>query len=224
MAELSTAKLCQQVVDLYRAVLDHNLTNGTSGNISLYDRTIQRIALTPTGANPLTLQSQDVSVVDINGHQYSGLLPTSEIEMHLAIYRARPDVNAIIHGHTIYATAVACLREDLPPINYMVASSGLSKIPCTPFALYGTKELAEHAVNCLGSVGKAVLLANHGILTAAADSKTALAVAVQVEYVAHLYLLAKAAGQPAVLSEVMMEQVLQKFTNYGQQPSKLKSN
>lgn len=209
--------LASRVVRLYHDVWSNNLTNGTSGNVSIYNSDINLVALTPTGANPLTLERSQISIVDLDGNLYHGLKPTSEIEMHLEIYRARPDIKAIIHGHTIYATAVACLGQPLPPISYMIAAANQVAVPTVPYNSYGTKALADAVVKAIGLQGKAALLCNHGIITAGKNAAEALKIAIQIEYVAQLYLTAKQAGEPKIIDKTEMKKVIERFKSYGMQ-------
>lgn len=196
--------------------LKDNITNGTAGNISIYNRDENLIAITPTGINYDELLPEDISIVDLNGNLIEGKMPSSELEMHLAVYRKRKDLNAVVHTHPIYATVLACLREDLPAIDYMIGISGDIKVPCAEYAPYGTKELADNFMEKLGEKGKAVILANHGLTTAGVDIANAYNVTFQVEYLSKLYVYAKSIGNPVILDEKEMNSILERFKTYGQ--------
>ena len=196
-------------------MIGKNLTNGTSGNVSIYSREKNLVAITPTGVAYKTMKPEDVSIVDLEGNLIEGKKPTSELEMHLLNYRNRKDISAIIHAHTIHATSVACLRKELPAVDYMVAVSGAKSVPCAKYATYGTQELAINAYESMKGI-KATLLANHGINTAADTIENAFHVLEQIEYVAHLYLLSSQLGTPVILEDSEMENMLERFKSYGQ--------
>ncbi len=146
--------------------------------------------------------------------QEGRLQPSSELAFHLAIYRARPDVNAVVHAHSPWATTVACLGWELPAVHYLVGFAG-KKVPLAPYATFGTPELASNAAAALGA-HNAVLLANHGLVAVGPNLAAAFAVAEEIELVARIYLQAKAAGEPVILGDEEMDRVVAKFRTYGQ--------
>jgi len=204
-----------QVVEYCLKLIKAELTNGTSGNISIFNRKEGLIAISPTGVEYSKMTFEDVSVVDLKGQLLDGKNPSSEIEMHSLFYRRRKDINAVIHAHTIYCTTIACLRQDLPAVDYMLAIAGGNNVRCAKYATYGTPELAE---NCYKSMEgrNAVLLANHGLTCGANNIKNALNIAIQVEYCAELYVRAKSIGEPVILPDEEMKSMLDKFKSYGQ--------
>ena len=134
--------------------------------------------------------------------------------MHAAVYRARPEVQAIVHTHSPHATALACAGRGIPPFHYMIALAG-GDVRCMPYATFGTAELAESAV--LGLAGRrATLLANHGVIAVGSTLNAAHAVAIEVENLAVEYLAMLAAGlEPVLLSEAELQRVVDKFADYG---------
>ena len=197
-----------------RALVAEGLTGGTSGNVSV--RHGRDVLITPTGLALDACTSDTSVVIDLAGGQVAGTLkPSSEWPLHTALYRARPEVQAIVHLHPPHATAVACLRRSIPPFHYMVAVTGRSSIPCAPSATYGTAALAESVVAAM-SDGWACLLANHGLLTAGTSLGHARRIAGEVETLAKQYLLACSAGEPVLLSEAEMARVIERFATYGQ--------
>jgi len=134
--------------------------------------------------------------------------------MHVEVYRHRPDVNAVIHGHTIYATALALLNEPLTATHYMIALAG-KEVPLAPYATFGTHELALKAVETMGE-NNAVLLANHGVNAVGKNLQQAFAVLEQVEYCSRLQLLARSVGKPVVIDAAEMDRIIEKFQLYGQ--------
>lgn len=206
----------EEVIKYSLRGLKDNITNGTAGNISIYNREENLVAITPTGINYDELLPEDISIVDLDGNLIEGKKPSSELEMHLAVYRNRKDLNAVVHTHPVYATILACLREDLPAIDYMIGVTGDIKVPCAKYAPYGTKELAQNFIEKLGTKGKAVILANHGLTTAGSDIANAYNVTFQVEYISKLYVNARAIGKPVILDDEEMYSILERFKEYGQ--------
>ena len=135
--------------------------------------------------------------------------------MHAALYRARPDVQAVVHGHSPAATAVACLGRDLPSFHYMVAAAGGDSVRCAGYALFGTEALADLAVAAMADRW-ACLLAHHGLLAAGPTLDRAVAVAAEVEFLAEVYLRLLPLGEPARLDPDQMSAVIDRFRSYGQ--------
>lgn len=205
----------EQVIEYSLKLLSEGLTNGTAGNVSIFNREKGLVAISPTGVSYSELTPEMISIVDLDGKLIEGLKPSSELEMHMILYRNREDVNAVIHTHPVYTTVLACLRQDLPAIDYMIAVTGATKVKCAEYASYGTKELAENAYKAMGS-SLAVILANHGLTTAGKDIANALNITVQVEYISNLYIKAKNIGEPIVLPDNEMNSMLERFKTYGQ--------
>ncbi|MBV9823571.1 MAG: class II aldolase/adducin family protein [Actinobacteria bacterium] len=203
------------VADACRELLAAGLVRGTSGNVSVREKATGTIAITPTGVAYPGLRAAEVAVLRPTGDQLDGALkPTSELALHLAVYSARPDVGAVVHTHSVFATTFAVLGERIPPVHYLIARAGES-VPVAPYARYGTAELAEACVAALGS-GFAVLLANHGVVAVGADLAAAMQVAEAVEYTAELAWRARQAGQPRVLDAAQLAAARQAFGGYGQ--------
>lgn len=203
------------IVNCCKELIKKGLTNGTSGNVSVYNRDEKLMAISPTGISYDVLKPEDVTVVDLNGKIVDGKKPSSELEMHSIIYRNRDDISAVIHAHTVFCTTLACLRKDLPAVDYMIAIAGGKDVRCAEYATYGTDELAE---NCFRAMEgrKAVLLANHGLTCGAGDLKNAINIAEQIEYCSELYIRSSSIGEPVILSDEEMEKMVQKFQTYGQ--------
>lgn len=142
-------------------------------------------------------------------------LPSSEWRFHRDIYRARPDVGAIVHTHGVYATTLACLNRGIPAFHYMVAAAGGADVRCAPYATFGTPELSDHALAALDG-RRACLLAQHGMIATGATLAAAFALAVEVETLAQMYWQALQIAEPPVLSGDEMSRVIEKFRHYGQ--------
>ncbi len=206
-----------QIIEYCRKLIASGLTNGTAGNASIYDKETNLVAISPTGINYDTLEPQDVSIITLEGNLIEGLVSSSEVSMHLKPYQYRDDIFAVLHGHTTYATVLAVMRCELPAIDYMIAVAGGNNVRCSKYATYGTKELAQNVHEAMKE-RRAVLLANHGLLTGAQDMKNAYNIMEQVEYISKLYVLAKSSGiaEPVILDDLEMQLMLKKFQTYGQ--------
>ena len=142
-------------------------------------------------------------------------VPSSEWRFHRDILAVRPEVDAVIHTHSTYATALACLRQEIPSFHYMVAMAGGKDIRCAPYALFGSQALSDGALTALQD-RRACLLANHGVIAVGADLARALSLAVEVESLAEQYMLALSAGTPVLLNDDEMSIVMERFKTYGQ--------
>lgn len=205
----------QAICEYGRKLLTARLTTGSGGNLSLYNRAQSLIAIKPSGVPYLALQPEDVVVIDPQGRIVDGRLkPSSEIIFHLSLLNHRADINAVIHTHQVYATAVACLGQELPAVHYLIGFAG-DKVPLASYATYGTQKIADNMIAAIGSYN-ACLLANHGLVTVGSDLERAFTVAEEIELVAQIYLLCKSAGEPIILPSEEMAVVIEKFKGYGQ--------
>jgi len=200
-----------------KKLITTGLVKGTGGNISLVNRAKTLLAITPSGVDYDQVDPEDVVVVDMDGKRVEGhLIPSSELAFHLALVKQRPDIKAVVHTHSDYATALACLRWELPAVHYLIGSAG-SVVPLAPYATFGTQALADGICQTIGD-GNAVLLANHGLVTVGVNLKQAFSTAEYVEYVAKIYLMTKSVGTPVLLNMEEMRAVIEKLENYGKQP------
>lgn len=203
------------VVEYGKKLITSGLTKGTGGNLSIYNREKELMAISPSGIDYFQTRPEDVVVLNLKGEKIDGDKdPSSEYEMHKIFYEKRRDIDAIIHTHTIYATTIACLNWDLPPVHYLIALAG-PDVKCAKYATFGTRELAENAFQAMEN-RKAVLLANHGLLAGAEDLANAFNITEEIEYCAELYYRTKSIGEPVVLTDGEMEIMAEKFKTYGQ--------
>jgi len=204
-----------EVVRFGKKLLTAQLTSGTGGNLSIFNRRDGLIAISPSGIEYDEMEPADIPVVDGSGMAVEGSRkPSSELGFHLSLYRKRPDILAVVHTHSVYATTMACLNWEIPAVHYLVAYSG-RKVPLAPYATFGTDELAVNVAEAIG-VHNAVLLANHGLVTVGPNLATAFAVAEEIELVARIYYQAKCIGQPVIIPDGEMSRVIEKFAAYGQ--------
>ncbi|WP_327666785.1 class II aldolase/adducin family protein [Streptomyces sp. NBC_00485] len=196
-----------------RTVLD-GLVVGTSGNVSV--RVGDTVLVTPSGVPYDRLTPADVTGVDLDGRQVLGTLaPTSELPMHLAVYRTT-DARAVVHTHAVHATAVSTLVPELPTIHYMAGALGGS-VRVAPYATYGTDELAENMLHALAD-RTGCLLRNHGMITYGTTLDQAYDRTAQLEWMCRLWLTASSVPgmSPALLSREQMAEAGEKLRGYGQ--------
>jgi len=195
----------EQVAIGARRLAAAGLVGGTSGNVSA--RRDDRVAITPTGGVLAELEPEQVTVVDLEGEVLDGeLAPTSEIDLHLGIYR-RYRTGAIVHCHAPVATALSCVLDELPCIHYEMLLLG-GTVRVAPYATFGTPELARAVVDALEG-RTAALMANHGAVTHGADVATAVRATEVLEWAANVYWHARAIGAPRVLDEAQQQAVLE---------------
>ena len=202
----------EQIIETSLEMERVGLTRGSSGNISL--RTEAGFLVTPSGMPPRTLTPEDIVEMDMAGTPSGARKPSSEWRFHRDIYAARPEINAIVHGHPPFGIALASHGRGIPAFHYMVAMAGGRDIRCAPYATYGTQELSDYAVTALE--GRfACLLANHGMIAAGKTLERALALAIEVESLAEGYWRALQIGEPVILGDAEMDVVIEKFKSYG---------
>ena len=194
-------------------------SRGSTGNLSVRasadDAVLTSFWITPTGMAAEELQPGDLVRLSPQGRVLAGeWAPSSEWPFHAAIYRTRPDLQAVVHLHSPYATALACLRRGLPAFHYMVAVAGGDDVPCTPYHLFGTEALSQ-AVGAAFAERNACLLGNHGLVAGGGSLAHASKVAVEIEALCGIYLQALAVGEPVLLTKAQMAEVIDKFKHYG---------
>jgi L-fuculose-phosphate aldolase len=188
------------------------LNQGTSGNLSV--RVPGGLLITPTGLPYDDMHPADIVALDRGGVPRGRHAPSSEWRFHLDILETRPEANAVIHVHSMFATTLACLHRGIPAFHYMIAVAGGDDIRCARYATYGTAALSRHALAALNG-RKACLLANHGMICLGESLESALALCVEVETLAAQYWRSLQIGKPKLLSKAEMARVLKKFETYG---------
>ncbi|HAA90206.1 MAG: L-fuculose phosphate aldolase FucA [Thermoanaerobacterales bacterium 50_218] len=214
-------KAAREIIKIGRQMLESGLVLGTWGNLSVRLAALDGFLITPSGIDYRLLSEEDLVLVDFNGRKVEGKLrPSSETLLHAAIYRNRPDVNGIVHTHSIHSSVFAVNREEIPPVLEEFAQLVGGIVRVATYAPPGTPELAEATVAALGDRG-AVLLANHGLVSVGSHLQEAFLVSQVVEKAAYVYLLAKISGKPHVLTEEEAWRLRRDFLeNYGQKDGK----
>ena len=202
-----------EMVAAARKLVSLNLNRGTSGNIGV--RHSSFFLVTPSGVATEDLSPAAMVAMDFSGATLAGARPSSEWRFHRDILLARAEIGAVVHTHSRYATALACMQREIPAFHYMIAVAGGDTLRCTPYALFGTQELSDLALRALQE-RKACLLGNHGLIALGRDLTEAVAMAVEVESLCEQYWSALQLGEPKLLSGSQMQAVLEKFKDYGQ--------
>ena len=218
--DLPDLPLRQQLVEVARRMNASGINQGTSGNLSL--RIPGGLLITPSSLPYEQMEPADLVAIDLQGRPLlcaaageSGSAPvarrpSSEWRLHADILASRPELQAVLHCHSVHATALACHGRDIPPFHYMTAVAGGDDIRCAPYATFGTAELSQLAVEALRD-RLACLLAQHGQVAVGTSLDQALRIAIEVETLARMYLQALQLGEPPRLSAEQMAAVHHQF-------------
>lgn len=203
----------EEVIAVARRMTADRLVVGTSGNVSV--RCGDLVAVTPSGVDYDALRVEDVPLVELSsGEVVEGALkPTSELPMHLTAYRDH-GVGAVVHTHSLHATALSLLRDDVPAVHYQLADFG-GTVRVAEYATFGTDRLAEAMSEALRGRNGCVLR-NHGTVVVADDLAKAYGRAQQLEWLCELWLTASRVGAPRLLGEAELARCAEKFSSYGQ--------
>src|SRR6266702_7147228 len=202
----------QSIIDACRSMNALGINQGTSGNISL--RHGAGLLITPTSVPYETMQPEQIVFMAMDGSFDPAQRPSSEWRFHLDILKARAEVNAVVHAHPPYATILAIMELEIPPVHYMIACAGGDTIRCAPYATFGTQELSQHAVSALQD-RSACLLSHHGMIAIGPSLSKAMWLAVEVETLARQYHGALQIGTPRLLAKEEIKNVLGRIAGYG---------
>jgi L-fuculose-phosphate aldolase len=207
-----------QLIATAQAMNERNLNRGAAGNVSVRHPNPGHdgFLITPTGMAYDTLTPADIPQMYLDGRHFGRRRPSSEWRMHRDIYATRPHVGAVLHAHSPFATALACVRREIPPFHYMIARFGGTTIRCAAYASFGTQELSDAMLLALAD-RSACLLANHGMVVLAADLAAVLEHAIEFEALCEQYWRACQLGNPTLLSDAEMADVTLRFADYGKQ-------
>ena len=209
-----------QLVEYGNRLYNDGLTRSTGGNLSIFNREKNLMIITPSGIPYSDTRVEDIVVMDLDNNIVEGnKKPSSEFPMHTAVYKARKDINSMIHMHATFCSTLSTLRKPLPAVDYLVALCGGTNVPIAEYASYGTQELADNAVKAMGMTN-AVLLANHGINVVGQNISETYYLADQLEFCAELYIRALSCGTPYILDDKEMIKMVSKFETYGQKAQK----
>lgn len=208
---MNTNSLGQDLLAIVHQTHVLGLNHGTAGNVSVRDGA--GFLITPSAVAHEQCLLDDLVWISHNGKIEGRRKPSSEWRMHNDIYHHCADAGAILHAHAPYCTTLACLERSIPAFHYMIAMAGGDDIRCAPYATFGTQALSDGALAALEG-RQAALLAHHGLICYAVDLPGALRLAVEVEALARMYVLALPIGEPPRLTASAMNEVLLRFKEY----------
>ena len=202
----------EQVIKYAKMLNVKNLSALRSGNISV--RYKNGFLITPSGVKYSQLESEDVVFVSLDG-KFDTLKhrPSSEWRIHKDIYVKKKEANAVVHAHSIHATAVSAHGKSIPAFHYMVALAGGDDIKCAEYATFGTEELSKNILDALDK-RKACLMSNHGQVVFDTNLEKAFELAEEIENICHQYVNTLKIGIPKILSNNEMKKVLEKVKDY----------
>lgn len=203
-----------ELIEACRAMNGLGINKGTAGNISV--RFGDGFLISPTGIPYDKLLPEHVVHMNWDAGFDGDVRPSSEWRFHRDILQARKDLNAVVHTHSTNATSVSILNKDIPAVHYAIAAAGGPSIRCAPYEIFGSQELADRIIIALEG-RRACLLAHHGVIAAHVSIGRALSLAVTVEELATHYLNCLPMGEPPVLTNDQIADVVEKFKTYGQQ-------
>lgn len=208
----SEFNLREQLLSISQKLSILGLNKGTSGNASV--RCEQGFLITASGIAVENMSANDLVNMQLDGSYAANQNPSSEWRFHRDIYLHRPEINAIIHTHSMFASTLSTFRRDMPAFHYMIALCGGDSIRCASYALFGTQQLSDNALAALQN-RQACLLANHGMIALGANLEKALNITQEVETLCEQYLRALQVGEPIILTEQEMLDVQEQFKGYG---------
>lgn len=201
----------QQLLATSRRLVELGLNRGTAGNASVRHK--EGMLITPSALPVAEMTTDSMVRMDLEGKVLQGGKPSSEWRFHRDIFVARPEIGAVLHMHSTFATTIACLGKDVPAVHYHIAIAGGDSIRCTPYTIFGEQNLSDLALEALHD-RKACLLGNHGMIALGKDLADALSVAQEVEYLCEIYWRTLQAGTPQILTAQQMHAVKEKFVEY----------
>lgn len=204
--------LRERLVAMLQRLDGLGMNRGSTGNVS--HRLGAGMLITPTGMGADELRPDDMVWLGDDGTLRGDWQPSTEWHFHRAIYAVRPDLNAVVHTHSVNATALACLERGLPAFHYMVAVAGGDSIACTAYHTFGTEALSSAVAKAMRD-RQACLLAHHGLVAAGGSLAQAMKIAIEIEALCEIYLKALAVAEPTALDGAQMAEVIEKFRSYG---------
>lgn len=209
----------KEVMDTAKEIFKANLVSGTWGNVSTRVSGEKLMIITPSGMNYDSLTVEDMVLIDMQGKVQEGCWkPSVESKLHADIYTNRSDVGAVVHVHSLFATVFAVAQQKIPVLIEETAQVIGHEIDVAPYAMCGSEELAENTARILGS-GRAVLMANHGLIGVGKNTADALKVCYIAEKTAMIAMYARQLGSAVPLPEDDINMLHQNFKTYGQKKS-----
>ena len=191
--------------------LDLGLNVGSEGNISV--RKNDLIYITPSGIDINKIGKKHISVISLDGFKENKIKPSSELDLHLMLYKNRAEISSIVHCHSDWASTLSCLRKNIPQFHYMVAEFGGKDIKCAKYATFGTKKLAKNVIKAIKN-RKGCLLANHGQICVGKNLEEASHLSIALEKISKQYFFCLLSKKFKMLTNNEMSEVLESFSDY----------
>jgi L-fuculose-phosphate aldolase len=202
-------KTRKMVAKIAEAMLDRGLTDGTSGNVSVLDQESNLLAITPSGIPYKGMTADQIPVLNLAGERVWGEdAPSSEYRMHIAAVQARPNISAVIHTHSHFAIAMACIHQALPAITVDMAAYCGVEAPVVSYKTPGTDDIALIVSKYIARGYRALLLANHGTLFVAPEAEMLIDGAEALELAAMGYIRGSTVGTPKPIPPEEVEKLL----------------
>lgn len=215
---MDESSLRSQLVDSYKLTSALGLNEASTGNLSC--RYGSGMLISPSGANAENITAEALVFVEFDGTHCSDIPPSTEWQMHAAIYQAHDSANAVVHTHSDHCVALASHNQPLPGFHYMVGFFGGTDVPCVPYATFGTETLGRSAAAALNE-RNACLLGSHGMICRGHDLAGAVKLAQQLESLCRQYLLARQLGEPKLLSNEEWEDFFARAESTVYQPKNI---
>ncbi|WP_425406616.1 class II aldolase/adducin family protein [Hwanghaeella sp.] len=209
---VNETEIRETLVEYSREAVQRGLSGGTAGNMSM--RFGDRMLITPSGIAPDIMRPDQIAEVDFDGRFDGDWKPSSEWALHAKLYKTRPEAQAIVHAHPDYCVAISCMRQALPSFHYMVAAYGGNEVPCSPYRLFGSVDLADAVTQTMGERYTACLIANHGMIAIGDTLRKAFTRTEGLETLARQYYLARTMGEISLLDDTEMEEVHGAYKSY----------
>ncbi len=209
----SYSKIKNEIMLVGRRMYERNYVASNDGNISARLDNNQ-IMITPSGISKGYINPEEMVIVDMSGKVQNNKKPSSELSLHLQIYKNRPDVNSVCHAHPIYATAFAVAGIPLDTYVLPEVIISLGKIPLIEYGTPGTEELYNPIIKEINKYD-AFLLANHGALTVGKNIVNAYHKMETIEHFAHIAFLSKQLGQTTALDEIQVKKLFDQRNKFG---------
>jgi L-fuculose-phosphate aldolase len=207
-SDLSENSARQTLVEAYKNACELRLNELSSGNVSC--RFKDGMLISPTGASIDSIDEDSIVFIDAAQHWRAAQKPSSEWQLHAAVYRDNPNANAIVHTHSDHCVAVACHGKPLPGFHYLVGMFGGNDVPCVRYSTFGSVRLAEDVAAALRE-RSACLMSNHGMTCRGRDLDSAVKLAQPLEIICRQYILSRALGEPARLTDAEWSEFFEKI-------------
>jgi len=210
-----TLELRRDIIATCRKLNALGLNQGTSGNIGV--RHGDGYLLTPSGMDYDLMEPEDIVAMDFRDGYVGNRVPSTEWRFHRDILKHRPEVDVVIHTHSMFCTTLAIHGRSIPAMHYLITAAGGNDIRCAPYVTPTTQALSDVALTALEG-RRACLLAHHGAIVIGETLRSTLALLVEVENLAQQYWRALQIGEPPLLSDAQLAEVFEINKTYGRQP------